>query len=509
MLTVLAALVLALGAVAGLLGYQISSLQKYQEQLSLGEKYLAELDYENAEICFQKAIEINEKRVASYVQLSVIYVKQQRYSEAREMLEKVAEYADPQREEDLGWIQQQIAAVEKEEGQPDSSREENNSQEESIPEEEFFSAYLQNTLIPRKGLAQLNPPEGWMYSMDDSWYNPLGITSALYEDLDEDGQLEMLVIAIEDPQNPGELYTQGKNLTEEIYEIIQGEVQLAASAVLQEYNPQMREYKPYTFLVPQADQVDLHVSLLEAEGRKYLFCQRYELGVAFADGSAQDYWMTYYQDGEIHMRASFTQPGMGSAEFQYMGYLLEGEQVLSAELLYSEAYDEPGKYRTFDEALKGFFGPLGIRTAFADHTASVLTEENQETRILEYHTAVRERSADYRSAKFGLDATDYTGLRERLGGAQADVQEEEQELTAAQAGEAVAAYYNEKYQPLGNYVVFESETTEEADTFTIVVRYQPGDGESGTANRLTSIVTVNKDTGEAADDLGNSWNIRD
>ena len=73
----------------------------------------------------------------------------------------------------------------------------------------------------------------------------------------------------------------------------------------------------------------------------------------------------------------------------------------------------------------------------------------------------------------------------------------------------MAAYYNEKYQPLGKYVVFESETAEEADSFTILLRYQPGDGESGTANRLISMVTVNKNTGEAVDDLGNSWNIRE
>ena len=58
--------------------------------------------------------------------------------------------------------------------------------------------------------------------------------------------------------------------------------------------------------------------------------------------------MMYYQDGQLHMRASFTQPGMGSAEFQYVGYLLEEDQVVSSELIYSEAYDEPGKYSTFD-----------------------------------------------------------------------------------------------------------------------------------------------------------------
>lgn len=515
MLTVLAVLVVVLGTAAGLMGYRISGLRRYQDQLSLGEKYLEELDYENAEICFQKAMEINEKRVASYVQLSVVYVRQQRYSEAREMLEKAAEYADPKGEESLDWIQQQIDTVEKEEKKqnPDGGQEEQESQDDSAQAEILFTAYLQNTLIPQKGLADLAPADGWMYSIDDNWYNPLGITSVLFEDLDGDGDQEMLVIAIEEPQNPGDFYAEGKDLTGEVYEIVQGEVQLAASAVLQEYNPEMREYRPHTFLMPQADQINLYVSLVEAEGRKYLFCQRYELGSAFADGSVQDYWMMYYQDGQLYMRASFTQPGMGSAEFQYVGYLLEEDRVVSSELIYSEAYDEPGKYSTFDEALKGFFGPLGIQTAFTDHTTSILTDENQEIKILDYNTGVREKSSDYRSFKFGLNATDYTGLRERLGGAQAEVQAEgqegRQELTAVQAGEAVAAYYNEKYQPLGKYVVFESETTEEADSFTILVRYQPGDGESGTANRLISMVTVNKNTGEAVDDLDNSWNIRE
>ncbi|HIR93843.1 MAG TPA: tetratricopeptide repeat protein [Candidatus Egerieimonas intestinavium] len=527
MLAVLAVLVVALGAAAGLLGYRISGLRRYQEQLSLGEKYLAELDYENAEICFQKAIEINEKRVASYVRLSVVYVKQQRYSEAREMLEKAAEYADPKGEESVDWIEQQIETVEKEEEKQNpgslqdaggQDKEGQEPQKEGQQAEELFTAYLQNTLIPQKGQANLDPQEGWMYSQSDSWYNPLGITSALLEDLDGDGDLEMLVIAIEDPQDPGDYYPDGKDLTGAVYEIVQGEVQQAAFTVLQEYNPLMGEYKPHTFLLPQADQIDLYVSLVEAENRKYLFCQRYELGAAFADGSTQDYWMMYYQDGELKMRASFTQPGMGSSEFQFMGYLLENGQEVSGELLYSEAYGEPGKYSTFDEALKAFFGPLGIETAFTDHMTSILTDESQETKILSYHTGVKERSSDYRSSKFGLDATDYTGLGQRLEGAQPDSQaagqpsqepETGEELTAAQAGEAVAAYYNENYQPQGKYVVFESETTEEAGAYKVLVRYQPGEGEVGTANRLMCAVTVDKTTGEAPDDLGNSWNVRD
>ena len=58
-------------------------------------------------------------------------------------------------------------------------------------------------------------------------------------------------------------------------------------------------------------------------------------------------------------------------------------------------------------------------------------------------------------------------------------------------------------------MVFESEPTEEAGAYKVLVRYQPGEGEVGTANRLMCAVTVDKTTGEAPDDLGNSWNVRD
>lgn len=61
------------------------------EQLSLGEKYLAELDYENAIIAFQKIIEVDPKNVQAYLGLSTAYEKTDRNEEAIEALEKVIE----------------------------------------------------------------------------------------------------------------------------------------------------------------------------------------------------------------------------------------------------------------------------------------------------------------------------------------------------------------------------------------------------------------------------------
>ena len=62
-------LVVALAVAGALLFWQSRKLDDYTAQLSLGDKYLEELDYENAEIAYKKAIEIDEKRPSAYVTL--------------------------------------------------------------------------------------------------------------------------------------------------------------------------------------------------------------------------------------------------------------------------------------------------------------------------------------------------------------------------------------------------------------------------------------------------------
>ena len=48
-------LCLSLAGIGAYLGVQISQVKRYEEQISLGDKYLEELDYENAEISYRKA----------------------------------------------------------------------------------------------------------------------------------------------------------------------------------------------------------------------------------------------------------------------------------------------------------------------------------------------------------------------------------------------------------------------------------------------------------------------
>ncbi len=58
-----------------------------EEQLSLGEKYLSELDYENAIIAFNKVINIDPKNVRAYIGLSDAYMGKGDIEKAIEILE--------------------------------------------------------------------------------------------------------------------------------------------------------------------------------------------------------------------------------------------------------------------------------------------------------------------------------------------------------------------------------------------------------------------------------------
>ena len=64
---------------------------RVQEQLDLGSKYMAELDYESAIVALNKAIEIDPKNVAAYKMLAEVYEKSGRLDDARATLEKVLE----------------------------------------------------------------------------------------------------------------------------------------------------------------------------------------------------------------------------------------------------------------------------------------------------------------------------------------------------------------------------------------------------------------------------------
>ena len=67
---------------------------KVQEQLDLGSKYMAELDYESAIVALNKAIKIDPKNADAYKMLAEVYEKSGRLDDARATLEKVLDLDD-------------------------------------------------------------------------------------------------------------------------------------------------------------------------------------------------------------------------------------------------------------------------------------------------------------------------------------------------------------------------------------------------------------------------------
>lgn len=59
-----------------------------ESQLALGEKYLSELDYENAILCFEKVIAIRPKNARAYLGLAEAYYTKEDLGKAIEILEK-------------------------------------------------------------------------------------------------------------------------------------------------------------------------------------------------------------------------------------------------------------------------------------------------------------------------------------------------------------------------------------------------------------------------------------
>ena len=81
-------LVLAGLGVGSWFGWNAYQGGQYQEQLSLGEKYLKELNYEDAIVALNRAIEIDPRSPEPYLLLADVYIEQEDFDSAKKTLEE-------------------------------------------------------------------------------------------------------------------------------------------------------------------------------------------------------------------------------------------------------------------------------------------------------------------------------------------------------------------------------------------------------------------------------------
>lgn len=167
--TLLGLLCLFLAGIGAYLGVQISQVKRYEEQISLGDRYLEELDYENAEIAYRKAVEISEKRESSYVKLTVLYIEQEEYEKAAQIIEEGREQTG--KEEVFSDLQQQVEELE-----PSREPEEDTSQKEEEKESFDWERAFEKTILSE---LELLTSEDLNYSTSSSvYYHQSGVISA-------------------------------------------------------------------------------------------------------------------------------------------------------------------------------------------------------------------------------------------------------------------------------------------------------------------------------------------
>lgn len=140
-------------AVTGIvLGTKILNMKRYEAQLTLGNKYLEEMDYENAEIHYKNALKINAKKAAAYLNLSAVYVYQERYEDAEAILQKALEYPN----DDMK-IQKALQYVlEQSEEKPETSQSEENTTEPTPQEEDGAEEFIGTWIIDNEYTMEQN-----------------------------------------------------------------------------------------------------------------------------------------------------------------------------------------------------------------------------------------------------------------------------------------------------------------------------------------------------------------
>lgn len=188
--------------------------RKYQKQISLGDKFLEELDYENAELCYRKAIQIDEKKAEPYIKLADTSAQQGDYNRAREVLqqarENISETSEKKQElltiyeeninnwdpqtDDIG---EDVKNSEKE--KKDENTKDTNSQEEAhkIAKEVLGCPYIGNKEYELSYIKKLENSEFGSSFPSCEFINERGYICAQQYDFDHDGQDEILTLTLE------------------------------------------------------------------------------------------------------------------------------------------------------------------------------------------------------------------------------------------------------------------------------------------------------------------------
>lgn len=140
LLCCIGALFVALAAIfTALFLLRYTKNKNYNEQISLGDKYLKEMNYEDAELAYIEAIKINEKQPAAYVKLADVYIETENLDAAENIIKKGIRYAEETEELEEKLIAVQALILEAQKPEPTPTPE----PAQEMDAEAIYNAYME------------------------------------------------------------------------------------------------------------------------------------------------------------------------------------------------------------------------------------------------------------------------------------------------------------------------------------------------------------------------------
>ncbi len=246
----------------------------FNDQIAVAEKYLEELDYENAEAAYLAAIKIDPKQEKPYVELAEIYLQQNEPEKAVDILEQGCEATDS----------------------------------EVLGNKLSLYTYVEEVLIP-----ELGKPETGIYELEyitrDEYFkcpdvvrDQSGVINSRIRDFDQDGEDELLVAVLRgEPSVSWGTEFQNNVVYLQMYEAKNGEVELSA------------EMQACDSMLGGEDQEDIGIFLHEYTDKIYICGGTYKLVYMYADGSYFTSFVVTYENEDFVMYTGNQEGFMGSS----------------------------------------------------------------------------------------------------------------------------------------------------------------------------------------------------
>lgn len=197
-LVLLVMVIVLLTVILTIIGVLFVPAKMYVDAITLGNKYLQEMDYENAKIAYLKCINIDPKKPESYLNLSYVYEANGEYDKALEILQSAEKNADMnqgftatlEKQRDKIEVSKEKAAASQDDEKDENAEGVDDTQESgTLTREDLYAKY-------REVIKDSENKYGVMstYQLAENSIYPVGLCYMKLMDFDVNGMEELVLI---------------------------------------------------------------------------------------------------------------------------------------------------------------------------------------------------------------------------------------------------------------------------------------------------------------------------